>query len=85
MKVEICSPLQSYTRRPVVEAQGASLAEVLEDLDRRFPGLRFRIVDEHDRVRRHIRLFVNGVETERLTQRLSAEDELRIVAALSGG
>ena len=36
-----------------------TLAELLADLDRRYPGIRFRMIDEQDAVRRHIKIFVN--------------------------
>ncbi|MND04412.1 ThiS family protein [compost metagenome] len=54
-------------------------------LDERFPGMRHRIVDEQDRIRRHIRFFVNGEMALHLDQRLAPGDEVMIVAALSGG
>jgi molybdopterin converting factor small subunit len=57
MKVLIPSPLRSYTNRSEVEAEGATLAELLADLDRQFPGIRFRVVDEQGNIRRHIRFF----------------------------
>jgi molybdopterin converting factor small subunit len=86
MKVLIPSPLRSYTReRGRVEATGATLGEVLDDLDRQFPGIRFRMIDEQDRVRRHMRIFVNGEEAEDLSLALSPSDEVQIVQALSGG
>ena len=58
MKVLIPSPLRSYTKKREVEATGATLAELLAELDRRYPGLRFRMIDEQDRMRRHIRFFI---------------------------
>ncbi|MGE5516905.1 MAG: MoaD/ThiS family protein [Bacteroidota bacterium] len=85
MRVFIPSVLRSYTGEGSVAADGATLGEVLTDLDRRFPGLRFRIVDEQDRIRRHVRFFVNGEQTFELGYRLSAQDEIYIVQALSGG
>jgi molybdopterin synthase sulfur carrier subunit len=86
MKVLIPSPLRSYTaERSWVEAQGSTLAEALDDLDRQFPGIRFRMIDEQERMRRHIRFFVNGGQTFDLAQRLQPADELCIVQALSGG
>lgn len=86
MKVLIPSPLRSYTKeRGRVEASGATLGEVLDDLERQFPGLRFRMIDEQDRVRRHMRIFVNGEEAEDLSLSLSPADEVQIVQALSGG
>ena len=47
MQVRIATPLFSYTgQREYVEAHGASIGALLDDLDRQFPGMRFRIVDE---------------------------------------
>jgi molybdopterin synthase sulfur carrier subunit len=85
MKVLIPSALRSYTERGETEAGGATLAELLTDLERQYPGIRFRIVDEQDRIRRHIRIFVNGRQAPGLGQSLSASDEVIIVQALSGG
>ena len=85
MKVLIPSALRSYTERGEVEASGATLAAVLADLDRTYPGIRFRMIDEQDRIRRHIRVFVNGDQMRDLSQPLSATDEVIIVQALSGG
>ena len=87
MKVRIPNPLLSYTNQArVVDAFGATLDELTRDLDRRFPGIRFRIIDEHQRVRRHIKLFVNTTQAdEDLAVALAPGDEVMIVAALSGG
>ena len=85
MKVLIPSSLRSYTEQSETEASGATLAAVLADLDRRYAGIRFRMIDEQDRIRRHIRIFVNGVQVRDLAQALDASDELVIAQALSGG
>jgi sulfur-carrier protein len=85
MKVLIPSALRSYTERGETQASGATLAAMLVDLDRQYPGLRFRIVDEQDRIRRHIRIFVNGEQAPGLSQPLAETDEVIIVQALSGG
>jgi molybdopterin converting factor small subunit len=85
VKVLIPSPLRSYTSAREVEADGATLGEVLADLDRRYPGLRFRIVDEQDGLRPHMRIFVNGALAEGLGMALRPSDEVQIVQALSGG
>jgi sulfur-carrier protein len=85
VKVLIASPLQPYTGSSLVEASGASVGEVLADLDCRYPGLRFRMVDEQDRIRRHMRLFVNGEQVFDLAHALAPADEIQIVQALSGG
>ncbi|HXW65485.1 MAG TPA: MoaD/ThiS family protein [Burkholderiaceae bacterium] len=85
MNVLIPAPLRSYSRHRRVEAVGSSLAEVLADLDRQFPGIRFRMINEQERMRPHIRFFVNGAQTFDLSLPLRATDELVIVQALSGG
>lgn len=85
MKVLIPSPLLSYTKTNRVEASGCTMAEVLLDLDRQFPGLRFRVIDEQDRMRPHMRFFVNGRQVKDLGQELGPDDAIHIVQALSGG
>jgi molybdopterin converting factor small subunit len=86
MRVIVPGQLHAYTGgRSQVQAEGASLAEVLDDLDRRHPGLRFRVVNEQGAIRPHIRFFVNREPVSSLAQPLSPDDELLIVAALSGG
>jgi molybdopterin converting factor small subunit len=85
MKVVIPSALRSYTERAETEAGGATLAAMLDDLERQYPGIRFRMIDEQDRIRRHIRIFVNGEQARDLAQPLNPSDELIIVQALSGG
>lgn len=85
MKVLIPSALRSYTQSSRAEAQGATLAELLADLDRQFEGIRFRMVDEQDHIRRHIRIFINGAQVRDLAQPLAENDEVVIVQALSGG
>ena len=85
MKVLIPSPLHSYTGRAHVQADGTTLAALLADLERRYPGIRFRMVDEQDRIRRHMRVFVNGDQVFDLARPLDPADEVVIVQALTGG
>ena len=86
MRVLLPSPLVAYTaNRREVEAEGGTLAELLADLDRRHPGIRFRMIDEQDRVRPHIKIFVNRAQAGSLAAPLGASDEVLVVAALSGG
>jgi len=86
MNVAVPSQLRDYTGgRALVEARGATLAELLADLDRRFPGIRFRMIDEQDAIRRHIKIFVNQEQARDLGAGLTADDEVTIVGALSGG
>ena len=86
MKVLLPTPLADYTaHRREVEAEGATLAELLRDLDRRYAGIRFRMIDEQDAIRRHIRIFVNRELVRDLDVALAPGDEVLVVAALSGG
>ena len=86
MKVLIPTPLRDYTGgQSAVEATGRTLADALADLDRRYPGIRFRMVDEQDALRGHMRIFVNGEDVRALDTPLRAVDEVMIVQALSGG
>ena len=85
MRVLIPAPLRTYTRASWVTADGDSLAALLADLDAKYPGIRFRMIDEQERMRPHIRFFVNGTQTFDLQRRLASGDEVLIVQALSGG
>ncbi len=84
--VRLAALLQSYTRGvPELQANGETLGQVLDDLERRFPGIRFRVVDEQDRVRRHMRCFVNESDARTIAVPVRDGDEIYIVGALSGG
>jgi molybdopterin converting factor small subunit len=85
MNVLIPTPLHSYTRQREVEASGATIASLVADLDRQYPGIRFRMIDEQDRMRPHIRFFVNGEQAFQLSRSLRPTDAVQIVQALSGG
>ena len=86
MKVRIPSALTEYTRDArEVEVAGRTLGEALDALEGRFPGIRFRIVSEQDRIRRHIKIFVNREQAAGLHAPVAIADEIMIVCALSGG
>lgn len=86
MRVTLSSHFRAYTAgKPAVEADGTTLGEVFTDLDRRYPGLRFRLIDEQDRVRRHVKVFVNVTPTEVLKTPVTSSDEVHILGAMSGG
>lgn len=85
MLVIVPSHLRSYTNgASEVEASGATLADVLLDLDARFRGMRHRVVDEQDRIRPHVKFFVGGEEVHGIDVPVG-DREVQIVAALSGG
>jgi molybdopterin converting factor small subunit len=86
VRVRIPSPLRSYTQQQkVVEADGATVLEVLDDLDRQFPGIRFRMVDEQDRLRQHMKVWVGDEPVRDLSTSVADVDEVTIMQALSGG
>jgi molybdopterin converting factor small subunit len=85
MKVHIPGALRSYTEHAEAQAVGETLSAVLADLERAYPGIRFRMIDEQDRIRPHIRIFVNGEQVRELSRQLHATDQVVIVQALSGG
>jgi molybdopterin synthase sulfur carrier subunit len=86
MRVFIPTQLHDYTRnKSQVDADGGNIAEVLDDLDRQFPGIRFRIVDEQDQIRQHLRIFINEEQARAVSAPVSPSDRLLIFGALSGG
>ena len=85
MKVLVPSALRSYTGASHVEAAGDTLLALFADLDQRYPGLRFRVVDERELLRPNMRIFVNGLGVRDLGQALQPDDCVAIVLALSGG
>lgn len=86
MKVRIPTPLFSYTAgRSEADAAGATLDQVTRDLDRQFPGIRFRMIDEQDHIRPHMKIFLNGNQTFELNATVAPADEIVIIQAFSGG
>lgn len=84
--VRIPSPLRSYTGgAAAVPGTGITVEEVLAHLERRFGGIRFRMLDEQNRIRPHIRLYVNTSEVTALSQAVRAGDTVHVICALSGG
>ncbi len=86
MKIHIPTPLRSYTeKQSVIEASGATIGEMLAEIEQRYPGFRFRIIDEQDGIRRHIKIFVNGEPARDLSVPTERGDTIYIMCALSGG
>jgi molybdopterin converting factor small subunit len=86
VNVRIPTPLRSYTgQQPVVEVDAADLSEVFAELEQRFPGIRFRVIDERQQIRKHMKVFVNDEAVRDLSTPLAASDEVTIMQALSGG
>ncbi len=85
MKVLVPTPLRWYTKeKSEVEANGETLSELLTDLDRLYPGFRFRIINEQNQIREHIKIFINQDEAD-LPSRVGTNDQIQIICSLSGG
>jgi sulfur-carrier protein len=88
-QVKIPTPLRKYTGGAGgVEAQGATVAALVDDLERRHPGIKERICDEQGQVRRFVNIFVNGEDIRflaHLDTALKPNDEVSIVPAIAGG
>jgi molybdopterin converting factor small subunit len=86
VRVRIPDPLRSYTnQQKVVDASGETVGALLADLDHAYPGIRFRMVDEQNRIRRHMKIFVNDDAVRDLATPVAPTDEVTIMQALSGG
>lgn len=87
MIVLIPSPLRSYTgNKSQVEVDAASnLFDVIANLESEHPGIRFRMIDEQNGIRQHIRIYVDKALANDLTHELTGKEKIQIVCALSGG
>lgn len=86
MKVILSSHFQAYAKNAEsAAAEGRTVGEVLASLDAQFPGIRFRLVDEQDRIRPHVNVFVNDAPTRKLGTKVRETDVVSILGALSGG
>jgi sulfur-carrier protein len=86
VKVYLSSHVRSYTRgQPEVAAEGGNLAELMLDLEAQYPGIRFRVIDEQDRIRPHMNFFVGSELARDLRHPIGAGERVHILGALSGG
>jgi molybdopterin synthase sulfur carrier subunit len=87
--VRIPTPLRRHTGGAAeVYAKGKDIAELVDDLDRQFPGLRERLCDETGDFRRFINVYVNQEDVRFLhgpASVLKDGDEVSIVPAIAGG
>jgi molybdopterin synthase sulfur carrier subunit len=89
IQVRVPTPLRKFTNgAESVSADGATVGAVVEDLERRHPGIKDRICDEEGRVRRFVNIYINGDDIRflnNLESPLKDEDEVSIVPAIAGG
>lgn len=87
--VRIPTPLRKLTAgQEEVTAQGATIGQLIDDLEKRYPGIKERLCDESGQVRRFVNIFQND-EDIRFLQNLDTPiretDEISIVPAIAGG
>ena len=89
VNVRIPTPLRSLTKgNAEVQARADTVAGLVEDLERQFPGLRARLVDEGGELRRFINIYVNEEDIRFLQGKKTAlkeGDAVSIVPAIAGG
>jgi sulfur-carrier protein len=87
--VRIPTPLRKLTQnKEIVDAEGGTIREVLNSLENTYPGLKERICDEQDHIRRFVNVFVNDEDIRFLQESetpLKSGDEVSIVPAIAGG
>lgn len=89
VKIRIPTPLQKLTANQAeVAASGASIKDLLADLERQYPGLKERLYDDRGSLRRFINFYVNNEDIRFLkgeTTPIKEGDEVSIVPAIAGG
>lgn len=89
VKVRIPAPLQKITQnKQEVSADAANIKELISDLERQFPGIKDRLLDENGKIRRFINFYVNDEDIRFLKQDetpLSDGNEVSIIPAIAGG
>ncbi|HLD82351.1 MAG TPA: MoaD/ThiS family protein [Candidatus Omnitrophota bacterium] len=89
VKVRIPAPLQKITQnKQEVESEAANIKELILNLDRQFPGIKERLLDENGKIRRFINFYVNDEDIRFLKQdetALTDGAEVSIIPAIAGG
>ena len=88
-RVRVPTPLRRFTGgADEVTATGATVAALVEDLEKHHPGIKERICDEEGKIRRFVNIFVNGDDIrflDNLETVIKDGDEVSIVPAIAGG
>jgi molybdopterin synthase sulfur carrier subunit len=89
VKVRVPTPLRRFTAgSDEVAAEGDSIKAVIEDLERRHPGMRERLLDDSGELRRFVNVYLNGDDIRFLSQlnsKVKDGDDISIVPAIAGG
>ncbi len=89
INIRIPTPLRTLTQnQEVVDAQGSTIDEVIDDLQKKFPGIKERICSESGELHRFLNIYLNSEDIrfkEGLATSLTDGDELSIIPAIAGG
>jgi molybdopterin synthase sulfur carrier subunit len=89
VQVRVPTPLRRFTAGAgEVQAEGASIAQIIEDLERRHPGIRERLLDDKGEIRRFVNIYLNGDDIrflDALKSKVKDGDDVSIVPAIAGG
>ena len=89
IKVRIPAPLQKLTKdRGLVESEGKSIKDLVENLEKQYPGIKERLYDDGGKIRRFINIYVNEEDVRFLQMDqtpLKDGDEVSIIPAIAGG
>lgn len=87
--IRIPTPMRTFTRNQAeVTATGATVREVLKDLDARYPGIGARLLDERGAVRRYVNVFLNDEDIRALRELdtpVADSDRITLIPAMAGG
>jgi molybdopterin synthase sulfur carrier subunit len=89
VRVRVPTPLRKFTAGSgEVAASGESIKAVIDDLEKRHPGMRERLLDDKGALRRFVNIYVNGDDVrflDQLNSRVKDGDEISIIPAIAGG
>ena len=89
VKVRIPAPLQKLTHnKQEIESKASNIKELILDLEKQFPGIKERLLDETGKIRRFINFYVNDEDIRFLKQDETALSDgalVSIIPAIAGG
>jgi molybdopterin synthase sulfur carrier subunit len=89
IRVRIPTPLRGLTQgKGEVDGSGNDVGELIDNLERQFPGLKTRLCDEQGKIRRFVNVYVNEEDIRFLSGKqtvLKEGDEVSIIPAIAGG
>lgn len=89
VKVRVPTPLQKLTDgKSEVECSGKTVIQLIDGLEKKYPGIKDRLCDEKGEIRRFINIFVNEQDMRFLkgkNSKIKDGDEISIIPAIAGG